>query len=128
MRLFIGILIILHGLIHLLYFGQSMRFFELQPKMVWPDDSWLFSKLLNVKTLRMVTGILCIMAAIGFVISGAGVIFSPKWCLLLTTGVVVFSDLIFILFWDGRWHNLANQGGYSFLINAVILIALFILK
>lgn len=128
MRLFIGLLILLHGLVHLLYFGQSLRYFELQPKMNWPDDSWVFSKLLNIKTLRMLTGILCIVATIGFVISGTGIIFLPKLWFEISLGAVIFSDLVFILFWDGRWHNLANQGGYSFLINAVIIIIIFILK
>jgi hypothetical protein len=27
-----GVFIVLHGLIHLLYFGQSRRLFELQPQ------------------------------------------------------------------------------------------------
>ncbi len=44
MRIIAGILFLLHGLVHLLYFGQSLRFFELQPDMIWPDNSWLFSK------------------------------------------------------------------------------------
>jgi len=46
LRLIIGVFIVLHGLVHLLYFGQSWRFFELQPEMVWPEDSWAFSRLL----------------------------------------------------------------------------------
>ena len=39
-RIIFGIFIILHGLVHLLYFGQSTRYFELQPGMVWPDGAW----------------------------------------------------------------------------------------
>ena len=41
-----GVFLMLHGLVHLLYLGQSQRFFELQPGMTWPDgpgrsrDSW----------------------------------------------------------------------------------------
>ena len=42
---FFGIFILLHGLVHLLYFGQSARYFEMQQGMVWPDGSWAFSRL-----------------------------------------------------------------------------------
>ena len=34
-----GVFIVVHVLIHLFYFGQSRRLFELQPGMVWPDGS-----------------------------------------------------------------------------------------
>jgi hypothetical protein len=33
-RIIFGVFIVLHGLVHLLYFGQSARYFELQPEMV----------------------------------------------------------------------------------------------
>jgi hypothetical protein len=39
MRIVFGILLLIHGLIHLLYSGQSARRFELQPGMVWPDGA-----------------------------------------------------------------------------------------
>jgi hypothetical protein len=41
-RLIIGIFLLLHGLVHLLYFGQSARYFDLRPEMIWPDGSWAF--------------------------------------------------------------------------------------
>jgi hypothetical protein len=31
-----GIFLILHGLVHLLYYGQSARRFELAPGLTWP--------------------------------------------------------------------------------------------
>lgn len=45
MNIFMGIFLILHALVHLLYAGQSRRFFELRPGMTWPDGSWAFSNL-----------------------------------------------------------------------------------
>jgi hypothetical protein len=33
-----GIFFLLHGLVHLLYAGQSLRFFELRPGMTWPGS------------------------------------------------------------------------------------------
>jgi len=36
MNFILGIFFILHGLVHLLYAGQSLRLFELRPGMTWP--------------------------------------------------------------------------------------------
>ncbi len=36
LRFIAGAFIVLHGLVHLLYAGQSRRLFELRPGMVWP--------------------------------------------------------------------------------------------
>jgi hypothetical protein len=43
MTLVLGLFLILHGLVHLLYLGQSARLFELRSGMVWPDHSWAFA-------------------------------------------------------------------------------------
>lgn len=67
---FIGIFIVLHGLVHLLYFGQSRRLFELRPGMDWPDGSWLFSRLFSDETTRTLASVSYIIAAIGFVVGG----------------------------------------------------------
>jgi len=78
-RVIAGILLTLYGLVHLLYFGQSARHFELQPGMIWPDDSWLISKLFGKGGTRMLANIFCILACIVFVIGGAGVFFGQSW-------------------------------------------------
>lgn len=46
LRFILGIFIVLHGLVHLLYAAHSRRLVELRPEMIWPDGSWAFSKLL----------------------------------------------------------------------------------
>jgi len=73
-RIIVGVFIVLHGLVHLLYFGQSRRFFELQPGMVWPAGSWAFSKLLGEGTTGWLAGIACILAALGFVAGGTAIL------------------------------------------------------
>ncbi|GIK42942.1 MAG: hypothetical protein BroJett011_67750 [Chloroflexota bacterium] len=117
----IGAFIILHGLVHLLYFGQSRRLFELQPGMVWPDSSWAFSKLVGDKATRWLASACCILAAIGFVVGGAGIIAGWAWWRPVVVGVAVFSTGLFILFWDGKMRELDNQGGIALLINMAIL-------
>jgi hypothetical protein len=66
MRFIFGIFILLHGLVHLLYFGHSLRYFELKPGMVWPDGSWILSRLISDQAARNLAGILLILAAIGY--------------------------------------------------------------
>ena len=78
-RILFGVLIMLHGLVHLLYFGQSTRYFELQPGMVWPDGSWAFSRLMGNAATRNLASILLILAAVGFLAGGAGMFLNQVW-------------------------------------------------
>jgi hypothetical protein len=125
-RILFGLFFVLHGLVHLLYFGQSARYFELQPGMVWPDGSWLFSRLFQNATIRNIAGILLILTAAGFVAAGTGIFLKQTWWQPVVIGSAVFSSLIYILFWDGVIQNLDNKGGIGILINLAILAALLI--
>ncbi len=125
-RILFGVFIVLHGLVHLLYFGQSARYFELQPGMVWPNGSWVFSKLLGEEANRILASILLVLAAIGLFASGIGILVGQPWWRPVLVGSTLFSSIIFILFWDGVAHRLDNQGAIAILINAAILAALLI--
>ena len=128
LRLIIGVFIVLHGLVHLLYFGQSWRLFELQPEMVWPEDSWAFSRLLGDDATRWLTSICCILAVTDFVASGMAILMRQVWWHPVVVGSTIFSSLIFILFWDGEMQRLDAKGGIGLLINIVILVPVFILR
>lgn len=123
-----GIFIALHGLVHLLYFGQSARYFELQPGMLWPDGSWIFSRLLGDAATRNLANVMLVLAAIGFVIGGTGFLFRQGWWRPAVTGTAVFSAIIFILFWDGIAQALDNKGGIGVLISIAILVIALVLK
>jgi hypothetical protein len=127
-RIVFGIFIVLHGLVHLLYFGQSARYFELQPGLAWPDGSWAFSRLLGGGATRMLASSLLILAAIGFVSGGIGVFFRQAWCRPVIVGAAAFSSLIYILFWDGGWQNLDGKGGVGILINLAIMAVVLVLQ
>ena len=124
----LAIFIVLHGMVHLLYFGQSARFFDLQPGMVWPDGAWAFSRFLNNSTIRNLASIALILAAIVFVVAGAGILFKQAWWRPVIVGAALLSSVIFLLFWDGSLRNLDNKGGVGILINLAFLAALFIMK
>ena len=123
-----GAFLLLHGLVHLLYFGQSARLFELQPGMVWPDGSWAFSKLLGEGSTRTLASIFCILAAAGFVIGASGIFFSQSWWRAAVIASAAFSGVLYILFWNGRLQHLDNQGGIGLLIAGAILVAVLLLR
>ena len=127
LRITIGVFIVLHGLVHLLYSGQSWRLFELQAGMVWPDGSWTFSGLLGDENTRTLASILYVLAAIGFVAGGAGILARQAWWRPVVLGSAAFSAAIVVLFWDGTMQKLNDQGAIALLINLAILAALLIL-
>ena len=128
LRIIIGVFIGLHGLVHLLYFGQSARFFELAPGMVWPDGSWAFSRLLGVDVARNLASIFLIVAAIGLIAGGIGVLIGQAWWRPVVIGSAILSSVIFVLFWDGLAQSLDNKGGVGLLINLAILVAIIGLR
>ena len=129
LRFIIGIFMVLHGLVYLLYFGQSQRLFELQPGMIWPDGSWAFSKLVGDKATRLLASISCVVAAIGFVAGGAGILLVMQaWWRPVVVASAAFSAIIFILFWDGKLQKLHDKGGIGLLINIAILVAVLVLR
>ncbi len=127
LRFIVGVFIVLHGLVHLLYFGQSRRLFELQAGMVWPDGSWAFSKLLGEEATRWLAGTACILAALAFVTGGIAILAGQSWWRPAAVGAAAFSAAIFVLFWDGGLQRLADKGAIAILINLGILLAVLVL-
>ncbi|MGD8402881.1 MAG: hypothetical protein PVJ21_04405 [Anaerolineales bacterium] len=123
-----AIFLILHGLVHMLYFGQSARVFELQPGMAWPDGSLAFSRLLGDSAARNLSSVLLVLAAIGFVIGGVGILTKQAWWRPTIVAVSLFSSVIYLLLWDGGFQHLDNKGGVGILINLAILAALLIFQ
>ena len=79
LSLVVGIFIVLHSLVHLLYFGQSARLFELQPGMVGPAGSWAFTRLFGDEVTRRLVSIACVLVTIGFVAGGIGIFVTQAW-------------------------------------------------
>ena len=126
MNIATAVFLILHGLVHLLYLGQSMKWYELGKGMIWPDNSWAFSRPFGNKATRAIASVSCVVAALVFV-AGGGLIFAkqPVW-LWITVGAAAFSSLLVILMWDGKMKELANQGLFAILINVAIIILLLV--
>lgn len=119
-----GIFLILHGIVFYLYAGQSARLFELKPGMIWPDESWAFSKILDHKKTRMLSLILCLLSGTGLIISGIAVLSSAAWWYQMFIASTAFSSIIIILLWNGSLQKLSDQGFIGLLINVVLLAVL----
>lgn len=128
MRFVLGVFIVLHGLVHLLYFGQSARYFELKPGMIWPDGSWAFSKLLGNEAARNLARISLILAALGLIVGGIGLLVNQAWWRPVVVGGAAFSSLVYILFWNGSMQNMDGQGLVGILIDMAILLAVLLFR
>lgn len=126
-RIIIGVFILLHGLVHILYVGHSQGLFEIASNMKWPESSWLLAKSLDVKSIQAITGAVMAAAALLFLVTGAGLISSRAWWRPLLIATLAFSSLGYILFWDGKMQRLSDQGLIGVLINiAMLALAAFI--
>ena len=128
MRFIFGVFIVLHGLVHLLYAGQSARYFELNPGMLWPEGSWVFSKLLSNEATRNLASISLLLAAIGLIVGGIGIFAGQAWWRPVVVGAATFSSIVYIVFWNGNIQNLDAQGAVGIFIDLAILLAVLIFR
>ena len=128
MNILVGILVTIHGLIHLMYFGHSARLFELQPGMAWPDGSWALAKLLGVEVTRFAAAGACVLAALGFVAGGVALFASFGWWRIVVIGTAIFSTALYVLLWNGRTQGLSNSGLIAIIINLGILVSLLVVR
>ncbi len=128
LQLIFGVFLVLHGLVHLLYLGQSARRFELRPGMTWPDSSWAFSKLFGDRAARTLASLTLLVAAIGFGAGGVELLLSQAWWRPMVVATAIFSSVTYVLFWDGKLRQLPDQGAVAVLINLAILVAVLVLQ
>jgi hypothetical protein len=76
--------------------------------------------------LRNIAGVLLIISAIGFIVSGVGIFAKQTWWKPAVVSSAVFSSIVYLLFWDGTLQRLDNQGWVGILINLAILAAVLI--
>ena len=128
MNIVFAIFVALHGVVHLLYFGHSARYFELKPGLTWPEGSWLLSHWLGEGGVRFLVSLLLVLAGFGFIASGIGILTSQTWWRPAITAIAILSSLIFILFWNGRMQNLDGQGVVGVLINVFLLVMVVLVR
>ena len=99
--------------------------FELQPGLIWPTGSWVFSNLLSDEKIRLLASASLVLVAIALILAGAGLFFNQTWWRTMFVIAIVISSLVYILLWNGKMKQLPDQGFVGILIN--IVLAFFIL-
>lgn len=102
MKTFVGVFLIIHGILHFWYVTVSLRLIKYQAWMGWSGESWLLTSSLGDGVARAIAAVLYSLAAIGFVASGAGLLMERPWFRLVLIGAVVFSLIATLLFWAGK--------------------------
>lgn len=126
MNIVAPVFLILHGLVHLLYTGQALNYFELQPGMTWPLEARVFSRIRDERVTRRIAAEACTMAAGMFLAGAVGILVSQAWFRPVTVTASAFSAAIFLLCWDGKKKGITNNGLFAVLINAAVLVLLVI--
>lgn len=126
-RVISGVIIILHGLVHLWYVILSFGIVKYQAEMGWTGESWLFSRLLSKSTLDTTAGILFIASSILFVVSGIGVIANLSIYPRILLVSALFSSIVILSFWDGESNLLVQKGVIGLLLNLLIILVTIIL-
>ena len=66
----IGIVLILHGLVHIWYIVLNQGLIEFRPEMGWTGNSWILSNFLGAEVTQPLATILYGISAITLVIAG----------------------------------------------------------
>ncbi len=128
MNFLTGIFFIMHGLVHLLYMGHSLNYFDLEKDFVWPDNSWLLKNVFSRHSNKIFAAGLCIVAALNFILSGILALTGHSFLYQSIIIAVILSTVLYIIFWDGSISKLHTQGGIGILINILILLYLYTIK
>jgi hypothetical protein len=96
--------------------------------MTWPDGSWLFSRLVGNPITRRLATVLLALTALGFFAGGLGLFLHQTWWRPVAVGAAVLSSVIFLLFWDGKFRALSDQGWIGVLIDLALFGIVLVLK
>ncbi len=128
MNIVFAVFIILHGLVHFIYFGHAGGYFELKPGLTWPANSWVFSHWLSDQGARFLVSLFLVLAGIGFISGGLGILIRQPWWRPVVIITSILSSLIFISFWNRRMQNLDGQGAVGILIDFWLLILVLLIR
>lgn len=119
-----GVFLVLHGLVHLLYFSLSRQYFDLDaPLTGWPERSWVLSRFLEEVKTRTLASALYLLAVALFVLGGLSYWADAAWWEAMVVSAAVYSSAVIVLFWDGGMDRLPDKGFVGLLLNLIIIAA-----
>ena len=117
----VGIFLILHGLVHLLYVALTQNWI-IDSDIVWNEESKLLSRFISDSELSILGLIAYAIAIISIIVSGAGLMIGAGWWKYLLTISAIYSSTMFLLFWDGQLRHLPDKGFIGIAINIGLII------
>ena len=124
MRILFGILIILHGLIHVWYVVLSQGWIAFQEEMGWTGKSWLLTGALGKNLTLSLATVFYGLSAITFVVTGIGIISGQSWYRPWSITAASLSIFSILIFWDGHFQMPVEKGLLGFLASLAVLILL----
>lgn len=122
MHVLFGLFLVGHGLVHAIYVGHARRFYEVQPGVGWPAGSWALSRTLVDPAARWFVAVVCSLVAAAFTVAAIALVLRQPWWAPLAGSAAAVSALALLLAWDGRLHDIAVQGAYAVVLDAVIVV------
>jgi hypothetical protein len=122
-----GLIIVLHGLVHLWYVTLSQKLVPFQPEMGWTGTSWLLTQALGDAPTRTLAAVFYTLATLVMVVGGIGLMASFTWCRPVLAGAAIVSSVTLLVFWDGSANLIVQKGLVGLVINAILLAALAVL-
>jgi hypothetical protein len=127
MRVFIGVIMLLHGLVHLWYVTLSQGLVAFQPEMGWTGRSWLLTNALGDGTVQFLATVVYAAATVLFLVAGGGLIARQGWARGWTIAAAVVSVLAIVIFWDDSFRLPVEKGLIGLLLDLALLVAVMTL-
>ena len=121
MNIFLGVFLVLHGLVHMWYVTLSQGWVAFQADMGWTGQSWLLSGSLSEGGTKWLATLLYVLTAVAFTVSGAGKMIEQDWARSWIVVSAIISTVAILVFWDGNFHHMVEKGLLGLVIDFALL-------
>ena len=121
MTIAVGVFVAMHGLVHAMYVGQALRWFELREGMTWPVGA-RFLPAIPDTALRVSAAIAVGVSSLALVAGGIGIAMGTGWGPTVTLVAAAVVSVVHLVLWDGEVKTFPDQGLYGIVINVVIVV------
>ena len=123
-RVVIGVVLALHGLVHLWFVALALRLVTFRPEMGWSGRSWLLTPLLGDAATRSTAAVLLSAAAAAFVVGGLALAGPAAWWRPALVFAASLSTVVLLVTWDGGTDLIVQKGAIGVAINVAVLVLL----
>ena len=123
LHIIVGVFLILHGLVHLMYVGTARGWIPSNGDTIWDGRSWVFTRTLGASRTMTLATIVHTATTLVFAVAGIGLVAKQPWWEAWAVAGAILSTAGIVLFWDGSPKNPVQKGLLGIVINVAILAA-----